>query len=209
MLKLYNYFRSSCSYRVRIALNLKDLEYTLENIHLLEQGGQQFTSSFKELNPSCRVPVLVHENEAYSQSLPIIEYLEETFPSPPLFPKTPKDRAWVRFLCEVINSDIQPLQNLSVLQHLGKCYSLEKEALNDWIRYWIQRGFQSFEKKLSQKPGAFCHGNQPGVADCFLIPQIYNARRFSLDMAPFPLIEKVEENCLKLEPFTKAHPDNS
>ena len=208
MMELYSYFRSSSSYRVRIALNLKGLEYQIRPVHLLRQGGEQFTESFKKLNPGCRIPVLVHNSHNISQSTAIIEYLEEKFPEPALYPKAPLERAKVRQLCEIINSDIQPLQNLSLLKKLVKEYSLSEEQKLNWIRHWIKLGFQSFETLIGQERGSFSLYHEPCAVDCFLIPQVYNALRFKVDLSEFPKIQKAHKQAEKLSAFKKAHPDN-
>ena len=207
MIKLYSYFRSSCSYRVRIALNLKGIDYEIIPIHLVKEGGEQYKSDFKKLNPSSKVPVLVHDNQSFFQSVAIIEYLEEIFPSPELYPKDSAAKAKVRMLCEIINSDIQPLQNLRLLNHLTNAYSFSDEKKNEWICHWIADGFQSYEKTLEKTSGLFSFGDKVTAADCFLIPQIYNAHRFKLPMESFPLIQKVYTNCINLDAFIKAHPD--
>ena len=207
MIKLYSYFRSSGSYRVRIALNLKALDYKIQPIHLLHKGGEQFKEEFKKLNPACRVPVLVHGDLVISQSMAIIEYLDERFPRPNLYPKDFAQRAKVRQLCENINSDIQPLQNLSVLKKLVKDSHWDEKQKLHWIRHWIELGFQSFESLVAKISGKFCLGDQPGSADCFLIPQVYNALRFGVDLSPFPHIKGIHQRATELEAFRKAHPD--
>ena len=208
-LKLYSYFRSSCSYRVRIALNLKGLDYETIPIHLVKNGGEQYSQSFHQLNPSHKVPVLVHEGRAISHSVAIIEYLEETFPEKNLFPKAPIERALVRQLCEIINSEIQPLQNLSVLQAVVNEYSFSDEQKLKWIKHWISLGFQSFEELLAKTTGGnFCFGETPTAADCFLLPQVYNAKRFNVDMGLFPKINTIAEFCENIEAFKGAHPNN-
>lgn len=208
MIKLYSYFRSSSAYRVRIALNLKELDYEIIPVHLVKDGGEQYKEDFKKLNPSSKVPVLVHDNKSIFQSVAIIEYLEESFPTPALYPTTALDKAHVRTLCEIINSDIQPLQNLRVLNQLTQNYKLTEEQKNQWIQHWIAEGFNTFEKTLEKTAGQYSFGNTPTAADCFLMPQIYNAQRFQLPMNRYPLIQKVFKNCSQHKAFVKAHPDN-
>ena len=208
MIKLYSYFRSSSSYRVRIALNLKNLDYQINPVHLLHRGGEQFTEKFKKLNPGCRIPVLIHKNHPISQSVAIIEYLEEQFPNPELYPKDPLEKAKVRQLCEIINSDIQPLQNLSVLKKLVKDYGLNEEQKLEWIRHWIGFGFQTFEALATKHSGKFSLRDEPCAVDCFLIPQVYNALRFGVDLSLFPKIQSVYQQSMKHKAFKKAHPDN-
>ena len=208
MIKLYSYFRSSSSYRVRIALNLKNLDYEIKPIHLLRKGGEQFTEEFKKLNPACKIPVLVQDHCSISQSVAIIEFLDEQFPKPRLYPEDPLQRAGVRQLCEIINSDIQPLQNLSVLKKLVKDHGFSEEQKLDWIRHWITLGFQSFETLISKTCGKFSMEDEPCAVDCFLIPQVYNALRFGVNMSLFPKIQKIHEQAMEDEAFKKAHPDN-
>lgn len=208
MIKLYSYYRSSCSYRVRIALNLKNLDYETIPVHLVKEGGEQFLPEFKKLNPSSKVPVLAHEGKSFFQSIAIIEYLEDSFKEAPLYPEKASDKAHVRMLCEIINSDIQPLQNLRLLKKLSTDHSLSEDQKAEWIRYWIGQGFDTFEETLQKTAGDFCFGNTPGAADCFLIPQIYNALRFDLDMTKYPKISQIHLNTSGLEAFQKAHPNN-
>lgn len=208
MIQLYSYFRSSCSYRVRIGLNLKGLEFETLPIHLVKNGGEQFSDDFKKHNPSGKVPVLVDQGQSYFQSTAILEYLDEVYPQVPLYPLTPKERAEVRMLCEVVNSDIQPLQNLRVLKSLVGDFGLSDAKKLEWIRKWISQGFESLEASLQKTAGTFAYGEKPGAVDCFLVPQVYNARRFEIDMGQFPIISRVDKACLELEAFQKAHPDN-
>ncbi len=208
MIKLYSYFRSSSSYRVRIALNLKKLDYETKPVHLLLEGGEQFTEEFKKLNPACKIPVLIRDRCVISQSVAIIEYLDEQFPEPELYPEDPLQRARVRQLCEMINSDIQPLQNLSVLKKLVKDHGFGEEQKLDWIHHWIRLGFGSFETLVSKNSGKFSLEDKPCAVDCFLIPQVYNALRFGVDMSSFPRIQSIYQQAAEQEAFVKAHPDN-
>lgn len=208
MIKLYSYYRSSSSYRVRIALNLKNLDYEIIPIHLLKEGGEQFSPDFKKINPAAKIPVINYDGHIIAQSIAIIEYLDETFPSIPLYPENPVQKAKVRQLCEIINSDIQPLQNLAVLKKLVADYGISEEKKEDWIRHWISLGFHSFESLVATTAGQFCIGDKPSAVDCFLIPQVYNAHRFSMDLKPFPTIERIHREAAQLDPFIAAHPDN-
>ena len=208
MIKLYSYFRSSSSYRVRIALNLKNLDYETKPVHLLLNGGEQFTENFKKLNPACRIPVLIHNDQIISQSVAIVEYLDEQFSGHRLYPKNPLEKAKVRQLCEIVNSDIQPLQNVSVLKKLVRDYGFSEEQKLEWIRHWISLGFKSFETLLAENSGKFSLYDEPCAVDCFLIPQVYNALRFSVDISVFPKIQNVYKETVKSELFIKAHPDN-
>lgn len=205
---LYSYFRSSASYRVRIALNLKDIDYEIRPVHLLKHGGEQFHGDFLALNPQGRVPVLVTQNQVLTQSSAIIEYLEEVCPEPPLLPENPLDRAYVRSLAQLIACDIHPLNNLCVLNHLKNAADYDNKQ--DWYRHWIQQGFAALEMLLqkSDQRGWFCFGDTPGLADVFLIPQVYNALRFDCEMENFPLINGIYRQCMLDQAFADAAPEN-
>lgn len=203
--KLYSYFRSSCSYRVRIALYLKKIDFTYEAIHLLKNGGEQHQDSFQKISPLSQLPCLEHEGRALFQSLPIILYLEEKYPEPSLLPKTAFEKSQILSVCESINSSIQPLQNLSVLKFLEANWQGDK---NKWVQHWVHQGFSSLETFLKTTAGDFCFGNQISCADIFLIPQIHSAKRFKVDMKKYPLLTKIEKQCLCLEAFQRASPEN-
>jgi maleylacetoacetate isomerase len=205
---LYSYFRSSAAYRVRIALNLKNIEYKICPVHLLKHGGEQFTPDFLALNPQGRVPTLVVDNQVLTQSSAIIEYLEEAYLLPPLLPADPMDRAYVRSVAQLIACDIHPLNNLRVLNYLKEKHRLEDKT--DWYRHWIREGFAALEKLLrkSGKKGRFCFGDTPGMADAFLIPQVYNGLRFDCEMKDFPLINDIYWNCMQERAFIDAAPEN-
>lgn len=206
-LTLYSYFRSSASYRVRIALNLKQLSYEYKAIHLVNGGGEQFSDEYRRLNPSAELPTLVHNGRAIGQSVAIIQYLDEVFFQHPLFPKDPFLKAQTLQVCEVINSGIQPLQNLRVLKKLDQDFGASEPQKNLWIQHWIQLGFSSLEKILSPQAGPFAFGSRPSAADAFIIPQVYNAHRFQVDMNPFPTLSRIAQACGELDAFTAAHPD--
>lgn len=208
MIKLYSYFRSSSSYRVRIALNIKNLPHEIVPVHLLNNGGEQFSEEFSKLNKAHRIPVIVHDDRTIAQSVAIMEYLDASFPEHPLYPRDEGQKALARQLIEIINSDIQPLQNLSVLKKLVKEHGFSEEEKVAWIKHWITLGFESFESLLESSSGNFCMGDSAGVVDCYLVPQVYNAVRFGVDMSRFPKIAEINERCLALESFQKAHPDN-
>ncbi|CAH1792070.1 unnamed protein product [Owenia fusiformis] len=198
---LYSYFRSSCSYRVRIALALKGVEYEYRAVNLVKDGGQQHFDEYKQLNPMEMVPSFVVDGQALTQSVPIMEYIEEVYPQKPsLLPKDPLVRAQVRAVSEIINSGIQPIQNLPVLQYVGD------EKKMEWGRYWIDKGFKGLEKQLQQTAGEFCVGDEVSMADACLVPQVFNANRFKVDMSQFPTINKIHQNCLNLEAFKAAGP---
>jgi maleylpyruvate isomerase len=205
---LHNYFRSSASYRVRIALNLKGLDYRYVSVHLNRNGGEQFSAEFKALNPHGLVPVLSEPGVQLTQSLAIMEYLDEKYPQKPLLPASPEDRAQVRQLALAVACDIHPLNNLRVLKYLKGTLGVSEEAKNGWIQHWIGLGFSALEAELarSTRRGAFCFGDTPTIADCCLVPQIYNAQRFNVDMAAYPTLMAIDRACQELPAFADAHP---
>jgi maleylacetoacetate isomerase len=208
MLTLHNYFRSSASYRVRIALNLKDLPYTYVPVHLLKGGGQQYTEDYQRVNPAKLVPTLVDDGHAIGQSLAIMEYLDEIHPMPALLPRDQLGRARVRGLAQSVACEIHPLNNLRVLRYLDNDLKVDESTKTTWYRHWITVGFTAIEALLANDPatGTFCHGDTPGLADCCLIPQIANSRRFDTPLDTFPTIRRIEETCLALDAFAKAAP---
>lgn len=206
-LKLYGYWRSSAAYRVRIALNLKGLEFENLSVHLVKDGGQQRSAEYKALNPQGMVPLLVDGDERISQSLAILEYLEEVFPLPALLPDDPADRARVRSLALHIACDLHPLNNLRVLQYLSGPLGVEDEAKRQWIQHWISTGLAGVEQGLAAFDGKLSLGNRPGYLEACLIPQVYNARRFSCDLSAYPRILQMAEHCETLEAFAKAAPE--
>lgn len=207
MLELYDYFRSSASLRVRIALNLKKLDYKNNPVHLLHHGGEQFFHSYTTLNPQALVPTLNHDGTVITQSLAILEYLEETHPQPALLPKDPAARAYVRSLALSIACDIHPLNNLRVLNYLNKL-GLPQEDRKKWPQHWLQLGLSAIETRLkkSHYRGQFCYQDHPTLADVCLIPQLFNARRFHFDVSAFPHIIAIEAACLALPAFKTAFP---
>ncbi|XP_056623716.1 maleylacetoacetate isomerase isoform X2 [Triplophysa dalaica] len=196
---LHGYFRSSCSWRVRIAFALKGIEYEQAPVNLIKDGGQQLTDQFKALNPMQQVPAVTIDGITLSQSLAIIQYIEETRPGPRLLPADPKQRAHVRIICDIIASGIQPLQNLHVLQKIGG----EKMQ---WAQHFINRGFEALEPILKQTAGTYCVGNEISMADICLVPQVYNAERFKMDMSPFPTIRRLNQTLMENEAFKASHP---
>lgn len=208
MLQLYTYFRSSASYRVRIALHLKGLPFESVPVHLLQGGGAQHSAHYQQLNPAGLVPTLVDNGHALGQSLAIMEYLDETHPEPALLPRDALGRARVRALAQSVACEIHPLNNLRVLQYLERDLKVTEPAKTDWYRHWITLGFTAIEAMLANSPatGTFCHGDTPGLADCCLIPQIANARRFDTPLDAFPTIRRIETACLALDAFAKAAP---
>jgi len=208
-LTLYSYWRSSASWRVRIGLNLKGLRYTVVPVHLLEGGGQQHSAGYAVLNPQHLVPTLCHGDQVLHQSLAILEYLDETWPEPALLPTAPGERVQARALAQMIACDIHPLNNLRVLQYLDTCLQQPQSARNDWARHWIRSGFSALETLLdaTASTGGFCTGSTPGLADCCLIPQVYNARRFGVELTAYPRIARIEAACLALPAFHTAAPE--
>ncbi|HEU4663953.1 MAG TPA: maleylacetoacetate isomerase [Dokdonella sp.] len=209
-LTLYDYWRSSACYRVRIALNLKRLAYTTKPVHLLNDGGEQHAPAYRELNPQESVPVLVDGQRVIRQSMAIIEYLDEVQQDRPLLPAIPRDRAHVRGLAQLIACDVHPLNNLRVMQYLERDLGVDAAARERWTKHWIELGFRAFEAILvgDVATGEFCHGDTPGLADACLVPQVYNARRFGIDLSPYPTIAAINDRCLALPEFEAAKPEN-
>ena len=197
-LHLYSFFRSSAAFRVRIALNLKGLAFEYIPVHLAKGGGQQFAARFKSLNPAALVPVLVDGQQALTQSLAIIEYLEETHPQPPLLPADSLSRARVRALALTIACEIHPLNNLRVLNHLSKTLEVSDVEKNAWYRHWVETGLAAFEALLDNDPrtGIFCHGDTPTLADICLVPQIFNAQRYDCNLQHLPTVMRIHAHCL-------------
>jgi maleylacetoacetate isomerase len=206
-IKLYGFFRSSAAFRVRIALNLKKLDYETVPIHL--RRNDQSRPEYLGVNPQGLVPTLEDGGQRLTQSLAIIEYLEEIYPDPPLLPRTPEDRAHVRALAEIVACDIHPINNLRVLRYLTHSLGHDETAIGAWYNYWIAVGFQAMERLLAgdSRTGTFCYGDAPGLADVTLVPQVVNAERYRLDLTPYPTITRIFESCMKLGPFMAAHPN--
>ena len=207
-MKLYGFFRSSASYRVRIALNLKGLPYDQASIRLGK--GEQYEPAFSAISPQNLVPVLEHEGRRYYQSPAIIEFLDEAFPVPPFLPADAAGRARVRSLAMISACEIHPLNNTRVLGYLTETLQLTEEQKTGWYHHWITVGFSALEKRLAgeKETGKFCHGDVPGFADITLVPQVANANRFKVDLSAFPNILRINANCLALEPFQRAMPAN-
>lgn len=208
MLTLYTYFRSSASYRVRIALNLKGLTYESVPVHLLKEGGAQHSPAYQQLNPARLVPTLMDGAQPLTQSLAIMEYLDETHPEPALLPRDALGRARVRALAQSIACEIHPLNNLRVLQYLENELQVDAIVRAHWYRHWVTLGFKALETLLADSAdcGGFCHGDTPGLADCCLIPQLANARRFDTPLDAFPTLLRIEASCLALDAFARAAP---
>lgn len=208
-MKLYTFFRSSASYRVRIALNLKGLSYDPAPIHLRRGGGEQFTAAYKALNPQALVPALEDGGRILTQSLAIIEYLEEKYPQPALLPGDSADKALVRSMALVIACEVHPIQNLRVLNHVKKEYNQTDEQVNRWAQHWIDLGLSALQQLITAQPrrGRFCFGDTPTLADICLIPQLGNARRYGCDLSQYPTILSIEKTCMALAAFANAAPE--
>lgn len=208
-MKLYTFFRSSASYRVRIALNLKGLRYEQVPIHLRRGGGEQLNANYKAINPQALVPALEDNGRILTQSLAILEYLEERHPNPPLLPNDPADRALVRSMALVIACEVHPIQNLRVLNQLKTGHNQSDADVNRWARHWIELGFSALEQMILAGPrqGKFSFGDSPTFADVCLVPQLANARRFGCDLSKFPTLTRVEMVCNALPAFAAAAPD--
>ncbi len=206
-MKLYSYFRSSAAYRVRIALNLKGIAYDTISIHLIKDGGHNKRPEFRAINPQMRVPVLVTPaGDTLTQSLAIIEYLDETHPQPPLLPKDPIARAKVRALAELIACDIHPLNNTSPLRYLKRDMGQEQSTIDTWYHHWVLSGFEALEAMIGEGP--YLCGKEVTLADTCLVPQVANARRLKVPLDKFPKIVAADVACLKLAAFDKARPEN-
>lgn len=208
--KLYGYWRSSAAWRVRIALNLKELAWESVPVHLLRDGGEQRVPAFRALNPQGLVPALQADGQLLTQSLAIIEYLDETRPRPPLLPADTAGRARVRSLAQLVAADIHPLNNLRVLRWLEKDGGLDVSRREAWYRHWVVEGLGALEVRLAREAatGRFSHGDTPGLADCCLVPQLYNARRYDVGLEPFPTLLRIEAACMALDAFKASTPES-
>jgi maleylacetoacetate isomerase/maleylpyruvate isomerase len=207
--RLHTYWRSTAAWRVRIALNLKGLEWQSLPVHLVRDGGEQRKEPFLRLNPQGLVPVLEDDGLVLPQSLAIIEYLDETHPEPPLLPADPPGRARVRGLAQLVACDIHPLNNLRVLHYLRDHGGLNDAQRDQWYRHWVLEGLRALEARLAGESatGRYCHGDTPGLADCVVVPQVYNARRYAVELAAFPTVLRIEAACAELEAFRHAVPE--
>ena len=201
---LHNYFRSSTSYRVRIALNLKGLNFEYKPVNLLK--SEQQSAEYLKMNPIGGVPTLIHNGKNIPDSTAIIEYLEEVVPEPALLPANKYQRARIRQVCELINSATHPLGNLRVQKYLENNHGFKSEDKEIWIRFWYEKGLDATEKTVQEFAGTYCFGDTVTMADLFLIPQLTTAERFKMDLTQYPTLLKVYNNCNKLEAFQKAHP---
>ncbi len=209
-LVLYTYWRSSAAYRVRIGLELKGLAWEGRPVHLVRDGGEQHADAYAALNPQQLVPALLHEGHTFTQSLAILEYLDERYPQVPLLPADAVGRARVRSLAQLVACDIHPINNLRVMQYLERRLEAPADARTQWSLHWMADGFAAMEAMLagSADTGVFCHGDRPGLADICLLPQLYNAHRFGLDLAPYPTLRRIEAACQALDAFERARPEN-
>jgi maleylacetoacetate isomerase len=207
-MELYTYFRSSAAYRARIALNLKGIKAEPHFVHLVKDGGQQHRPEFRKVNPQGFVPALVDKGEVITQSIAIIEYLDETHPEPPLLPKEPLARARVRAMALVIAADIHPLQNTRVSKYLEQELKADEAARKQWIIRWITEGFTALETLMASHGGVgkCCYGDTPTMADILLAPQMFSARRFGVDTSQFKTLERIDAHLQTLEAFQDAHP---
>lgn len=207
-MRLYTYFRSSAAYRVRIALNLKGVQAEMLPVHLVKDGGMQLQDAYRTLNPEALVPALDDGGQILTQSLAIIEYLDETVNTHPLLPNNPLDRAWVRALSLSIACEIHPLNNLRVLRYLSNQLHVSEDDKNAWYRHWCSQGLAAVENHLVRdaRSGQFCFGDTPGMADCCLVPQVFNAVRFKIDLSAMPTIVRINEACLQHPAFIAAQP---
>lgn len=206
---LHSYWRSSAAYRVRIALALKGLNWRTAGVHLVRDGGEQHAAAYRRLNPQGLVPTLETNQHVLTQSLAIIEYLDECHPEPPLLPRGAAERARVRALAQIVACDIHPLNNLRVLKWLKEHLGADEGQRNQWYRHWIAEGFAALEALLGDNPaaGRYCHGDSPTLADLCLVPQVYNAIRYECDLEPYPAIRRINAACMELEAFRGAAPE--
>ena len=210
-IKLYSYWRSSAAYRVRIALNLKGLAYELIPVSLIANGGEHRSEAYREINPQQKIPTLIDGERIIRQSMAIVEYIEESYEGEHrLMPSTPRERARVRSLAQIVACDIHPINNLGVMQYLEHEFNAPQVERDRWIKHWITEGFEGLEKLLETNPstGQFCEGDEPSLADICLVPQVYNAYRWSVDMKQFPLIGRIYDVCMKMDAFDRAKPES-
>jgi maleylacetoacetate isomerase len=210
-MKLYSYYRSACSYRVRIALNVKALSYDYHPVHLVRNGGEQNTPEYKAVNPQALVPSLAEDGFILTQSLAMLEYLEEQHPEPAILPKGARERAYVRQIALVSASDIHPYTNLKALNYLSGELGVTQAQKNAWVQHWVSTGLEATEKLLERSPfrtGPYVCGDAPSLADICLVPQVYAARRFEVALDRFPLVSAIDAACLKLKTFADAAPEN-
>ena len=207
MLRLHSYFRSSAAYRCRIALNMKGLAHETAFVHLVKDGGQQNSPAYRALNPQALVPTLEHDGQVLTQSLAIIEYLDEIEHAPPLLPGNAMERAKIRAFALAIACDIHPVNNLRILSYLKGSMQQEQDAVDTWYRHWVENGLAACEALLPRRESRFAFGDLPTLADICLVPQIYNARRFKSDLSRMPRLVAIDEACRALPAFADAAPE--
>ncbi|KTD74703.1 maleylacetoacetate isomerase [Legionella waltersii] len=205
---LYDYFRSTACYRVRIALNLKQIPYEKVEVHLVNNGGEQHSPMYLKINPQGLVPTIDNNGQVISQSLAIIDYLEDVYPDPQLLPKDPYIKAKLKSIAFTVACDMHPLNNLGVLNRLKSQFNAQEDQVTTWYHHWLKKGFDAIEKQLEQleRSQAVCYGDTISLADVCLIPQVYNAYRFHFNLDAYPLIRSINEHCLSIEAFKKAVP---
>lgn len=203
---LYSYFRSSASYRVRIGLNLKEIPYEYRAVHLINNGGEQLKPEYKKMNPSGDVPTLIHKGFALGQSIAILDYLDNINPSPRLFPENAQQRALVLQACEIVNSGVQPLHNLRVLKKIQKDFNVGEAETNRWATEWITYGLDTLESFLEKHAGRFSFGDQVSAADCYVMPHLANADRYSVSLEKYPTLQRIRATCNAIPAFAKAAP---
>lgn len=206
-MKLYSYWRSTAAYRVRIALNLKRIEHEIYPVDLLQPKDSDAAVAYRRINPQGLVPALVTADGTFTQSTAIIEYLEERYPEPSLLPKSFEARARVRSLCQLIACDIHPLNNLRVLQRLRGTFGLNDDAVDNWYQHWVAQGFAALETLVARQGGTYCFGNEITMADVYLSPQMFNARRFECDLDAYPRLLEIVERLDRLPAFIQAAPE--
>ncbi|MEA5445964.1 maleylacetoacetate isomerase [Gammaproteobacteria bacterium AB-CW1] len=208
-MKLYTYWRSTAAYRVRIALHLKGLRCEQEPVHLVKDGGEQHKGEYRAINPQGLVPTLVDGGHVITQSLAILEYLEEKHPEPALLPSKPVERARVRSLAQIIACEVHPLNNLRVLQYLSNELDVSDRQKTRWYHHWLEQGLKPLERRLANegRTGRFCHGDSPTLADVCLVPQLYNARRFDFPLDAYPTLRRIDEACRELNAFRASAPE--
>ncbi len=207
MIKLYDYWRSSACYRLRIAFHLKGLAYESEEVNLHPDALGQNADDYRAINPQQRVPAVVIDGVTHSQSMAVLDWLEETYPDPPLLPKEPHQRLRARAFADTIACDIHPLNNSSVLKLLREDFSADQDRVARWYATWVARGFEALEAHAQQSDTPYLFGSAPGLAELCLVPQVYNARRFDIDMAPYPRLADIDAKCQRLEAFQRAAPE--
>ncbi len=207
MIKLYDYWRSSACYRLRIAFNLKGLAYESEEVNLHPDTLGQNSDAYRAINPQQRVPTVVIDGKIHTQSMAILDWLEETYPQPPLLPTDPHAKLRARAFADTVACDIHPLNNSSVLKYLREDLGATPDAVSAWYGTWVSRGFEALEVHAKQSTTSFLFGDHPGLAEICLIPQIYNAKRFKLDLQAFPKLLEIDHQCQEIEAFQRALPE--